>query len=429
MAFRYFAYGSNLWPPQLRSLCSSAMVIGKARLDGWRLVCDKPSTDGSLKLNIRPHAGSAVEGAVYRIDDGERQALDFAEPLYSPVVVEVDGRPTLTYTYEGEPVAGAPYDWYAATCALGAACHGIATDRAHVPAVPDPIASGIRPATDDDLTLIQSILSDGLGAGTDRYYVHPGDYAWWVYHDDPRHPDHFSTWIQDDSGFVTVDSLAPFEINVFTRPGVDRMPLVRWAQRRLEGRGEVGWVSRADHELVRDLGAEGYQVVNSDRSFRWDLDRELPSPELSDGWSLRAVGGEDEANPRREASHAAFKSTMPGAMHLQRYLDFMRSPVYAPERDLVAVSPEGRIAAFIVWWADASGVAQIEPFGTHPDFHRQGIGRALIYHALSEMKRAGMRSARVCSLDMPRPAGFYAGVGFTDTGPLDWWGLPARPEG
>ena len=37
----------------------------------------------------------------------------------------------------------------------------------------------------------------------------------------------------DKRGFVTVDSLAPNEVNVFTPPGVDRMPLIRWAQRRL----------------------------------------------------------------------------------------------------------------------------------------------------------------------------------------------------
>lgn len=105
-------------------------------------------------------------------------------------------------------------------------------------------------------------------------------------------------------------------------------------------------------------------------------------------------------------------------MHLQRYLDFMRSPVYVAERDLVAVSPAGDVAAFMVWWADPSGVAQIEPFGTHPDFHRQGIGRALIYHGLAEMKAAGMNTARVVT---DAAAGFYRGVGFEEAGSLRWW--------
>ncbi len=188
MSFRYFAYGSNLWPPQLRSRCSSAMPIGPATLQGWRLACDKPSTDGSSKLNIRADPSSFVEGVVYRIDDGERHKLDDAEPRYEPVVVTIDGRPTLTYTYEGEAGTAPPYDWYAAMCSLGAAMHGVSEDRIDVASVPDPIAPGVRPATRDDLGLISGILRDGLIGGTPRHYIHPGDYGWWVYHDDPRKP-------------------------------------------------------------------------------------------------------------------------------------------------------------------------------------------------------------------------------------------------
>lgn len=421
MSFRYFAYGSNLWPPQLRSRCSSATPIGPASLQGWRLTCDKPSTDGSTKLNIRPDPASVVEGVVYRIDDGERHKLDEAEPRYEPVVVTIDGRPTLTYTFEGEAEKEPPYDWYAATCSLGAAMHGVSTPRFDVAPVPDPIAPGIRPATRDDLDLISSILHDGLVGGTDRHYIHPGDYGWWVYHDDPRNPDHFSTWIQGEDGFVTVESLTPHEINVFTRPGVDRMPLIRWAQRRLAGKGELGWVADRDEELLAELRTAGYEPADDVRLFLWDLDEVPPSPNLPPEWALRSVTGEEEANNRRAASHAAFGSTMPWAMHLERYLDFMRSPVYVPERDLVAVSPDGVIAAFTVWWGDRSGIAQIEPFGTHPDFHRQGIGRALIYHALGEMRRAGMRVARVCSEDDPRARAFYAGVGFVEADSLRWW--------
>lgn len=405
------------------------MAIGPATLQGWRITCDKPSTDGSTKLNIRPDPDSVVEGVVYRIDDGERHKLDAAEPRYEPVVVTIDGRPALTYIYEGEAATEPPYDWYAATCSLGATMHGVTDDRFGVIPVPDPLAPGIRPATRDDLNLITGILHDGLVGGTTRHYIHPGDYGWWLYHDDPRNPDHFSTWIQGDDGFVTVESLTPHEINVFTRPGVDRMPLIRWAQRRLSGGGEVGWVADGDDELIGELQKQGYEPAYDLRLFLWDLADPPPSPDLPQGWSLRPVAGEEEANDRRAASHAAFASTMPGAMHLKRYLDFMRSPVYVPERDLVALSPEGVIAAFTVWWGDPSGIAQIEPFGTHPDFHRQGIGRALIHHALGEMRSAGMRVARVCSEDDPRARAFYSNVGFTEAGPLRWWCPRGRERG
>ena len=93
---------------------------------------------------------------------------------------------------------------------------------------------------------------------------------------------------------------------------------------------------------------------------------------------LRHVTGEGEADGRRAASHAAFKSTMSHEAHLDRYTRLMRSPVYEPTRDLIAVAPNGRIVSFMVWWPDTSGIAQIEQFGTHPDFHRQGIAKALL---------------------------------------------------
>jgi ribosomal protein S18 acetylase RimI-like enzyme len=115
---------------------------------------------------------------------------------------------------------------------------------------------------------------------------------------------------------------------------------------------------------------------------------------------------------------------MPEEMHLQRYLDFMRSSSYVPDRDLVAVAEDGTIASFMVWWADDSGIAQIEPLGTHPDYQRLGLGRALLYHGLCEMKDGGMLTARVCT-DDDRPAThFYEAVGFEDVGRLRWWALP-----
>ena len=423
MSFAYFAYGADLWLPQLRSRCPSAQVVDVARLEDWEVVCDKPSDDGSSKFNIRSRPGSRVEGVVYDIEDGEIDRLEQAVLGYRPIHVELEEGWTLTFAYDGVPSGRPAYDWYVSMAVAGARQHGIEAGALQVDAVPDPLVAGVTPAGRDDLDRVTAILSAGLAAGGDRYFIHPGDYGWWVFHDDPRNPDHFSTWLQGDDGFVTIDSIEPYEINVFARPGIDRFPLIQWAQRRLDNRGEVGWVSDDDHELIDALRTEGYAPRYAFRSYRWDLGSDLPIPDLPQGWTLRPVQGEAEADSRRRASHAAFESTMEPTMHLQRYLDLMRSPVYVPERDLVAVSPEGTIAAFMIWWGDSeSGIAQIEPFGTHPDFHRMGIGRALILHGLAEMRRAGMTSARVCT-DDDRPAtGFYEGVGFEDVGRLRWWG-------
>jgi gamma-glutamylcyclotransferase len=131
MTFRYFAYGSNMWTPRMMARCPSARVVGTAHLDGWRRVYDKPSTDGSAKLNIRAEPGSRVPGVVYEIADVERSRLDAAEPRYSPVSTEAG----LTYVYDGEPTSEPPHPWYVELVDNGARSHGLE---------PPPQPSGLR---------------------------------------------------------------------------------------------------------------------------------------------------------------------------------------------------------------------------------------------------------------------------------------------
>lgn len=420
MTFRYFAYGSNLWPQQMRSRCLSAREVGTGELSGWQLVCDKPSLDGSAKFNIRPRKGGTVHGVVYEIDESEQGDLDDAEPLYTRHHVDVDG-PAITYAYEDEPSARRPYDWYLAMARAGAETHQLPLDPYEMSDDQDPMAPGIRPKGPNDLAKMESVLSAALAAADSRYAAHPGELSWWMYHSDPTQ--HRDTWWMQGNDVVLLVEGGRNEINLFTRPGIDRIPLIEWAQtRRLEGRGEVGWVADEDEELVEYFERTGYESVHVDRSYRWDLtSKPIPEPDLPDGWVLRHVEGEAEADNRRSASHAAFESKMDPGQHLERYLRFMRSPSYQPEKDLVAVSPDGRIASFMVWWADDSGIAQVEPFGTHPDFQRQGIGRALLYHGLKEMRRNGMETARVITDDYREATDFYEGVGFVDVGRVRWW--------
>lgn len=109
----------------MNSRCSSAVAVGKATLKGWRAVYDKPSTDGSAKLNIRRDTSEEVHGVIYEIDDAEREALDSAEPGYTPIIVMVEGERLLTYTYEGRPFNGPPFDWYVEMVEAGARHHGL----------------------------------------------------------------------------------------------------------------------------------------------------------------------------------------------------------------------------------------------------------------------------------------------------------------
>lgn len=421
MSFRYFAYGSNMWLPQMRSRCSSAVPVEVGRLPGWEPVYDKPSSDGSAKMNVRRAEPTETHGVLYEIEDGQRPDLDKAEPGYTPITVVVEtesGRSVeaLTYQWTDQPTASRPYEWYVEAIRKGASQLGLdgryVKDHLSVEADEDPVAPGLRPATETDLPRMQEILSEALAESDGRYTIHPGDLAWWMWHDDPRYPDTVSYWLQPGVGFVVIDARSG-EINVFATEAQNRLPLLDWAQRRLGGRGEVGCVADSDVGLIDHLAARSYRPSRTSDLYQWDLSSEPPAPSLADGWELRPLRGREEADARRRASHSAFRSTMDAQAHLDRYLRFMSSPVYERDRDLVAVSPHGEIGSFMVWWPDRSGIAQIEPFGTHSDFQRQGIATALIRYGLSRMRAAGMVTARVVTDDYREDANaFYKSAGF-----------------
>jgi gamma-glutamylcyclotransferase (GGCT)/AIG2-like uncharacterized protein YtfP len=76
----YFAYGSNLRSVQMARLCPGYVFLGPARLDGYDLAFTLPDEEwqgGVADVVLSP--GSAVWGALYRLQDADLVALDAYE--------------------------------------------------------------------------------------------------------------------------------------------------------------------------------------------------------------------------------------------------------------------------------------------------------------------------------------------------------------
>ena len=92
-------------------------------------------------------------------------------------------------------------------------------------------------------------------------------------------------------------------------------------------------------------------------------------------------------------------------------------PEYIPELDLVALAPDGQLAAFCVGWLakDANGEisGQIEPLGVHADFRKSGLGKAILLEGLRRLQAKGARHVYV-QTDSHRNAAFrlYESAGF-----------------
>lgn len=161
-------------------------------------------------------------------------------------------------------------------------------------------------------------------------------------------------------------------------------------------------------EILAELGFEkGEQWQNLTRR---DLNEALPVPELPEGFAIR---------PSTMADYQALAVVHSGAFGSnwipEIYRDeVMDRPGYAPEHEMIVVAPDGRFAAFCVYWLDTvNKVGLFEPVGTHEDFQRRGLSRALLNHTLALMRAQGMEAAEIGhETDNPASSNLYASLGF-----------------
>ncbi len=123
----------------------------------------------------------------------------------------------------------------------------------------------------------------------------------------------------------------------------------------------------------------------------------VASAPLPAGFSLRPLAGAAEVEAYVALHREVFQSMSMTADWRHRTL--LRSE-YAPELDLVVEAPDGRLAAFCIAWFSRHGfdgqpAGQIEPLGVHPDFRRQGLGRAVLLAAVRRLHERGAETIYV----------------------------------
>jgi len=127
----YLAYGSNLHPLRLQERVPSAIFSGTTALAGYQLRFNKRGEDGSVKCNLMPtgDARHRVYGAVFKINAGDKPALDRAESGYDEIEIEIPhgGETVTAFTYIAQPEniddTLKPFDWYKAMVLLGVRYH------------------------------------------------------------------------------------------------------------------------------------------------------------------------------------------------------------------------------------------------------------------------------------------------------------------
>jgi ribosomal protein S18 acetylase RimI-like enzyme len=191
----------------------------------------------------------------------------------------------------------------------------------------------------------------------------------------------------DDSGYVMLQG---------TASGLDQhLMLLGRAEAHLRQRGQ-GQIEISiwddDRELLAEVRSLGYEPSGTHGD---ELVHELvgapTAATLPDGFSMRWLEPElDDAYV--ELHRAAWSTRVPSEYDRRQHAIVTSMPDF--ERSLVPIiaAPDGTLAAYCIAWFDPrSQTVEIEPLGTHPEYRRLGLARAIVQEVL---RRSAARSAK-----------------------------------
>lgn len=178
-------------------------------------------------------------------------------------------------------------------------------------------------------------------------------------------------------------------------------------------------VQSADAAAQRLVAAHGY-VLDEDAAsdtgpwvqFNTRELTDLPLPILPEGFRFVSA-----AEVSAAAAVQAHRDAWPGSpLTVPAFERVQRSWPYRAELHPLVAAPDGTlVASAIIWLDEATRTAEFEPVGTHRDYRRQGLGRALQLHGMHLARAAGARRMFVACRGAPaHPAArtMYEGVGF-----------------
>ena len=152
--------------------------------------------------------------------------------------------------------------------------------------------------------------------------------------------------------------------------------------------------SASNLERISLLERMGFleQEVRSMRFIRSLADPIQPFP-LSPGFAIRCLQGEQEIEPWVSLHQAAVGTDN---MTSEYRLAMMHAPAYSQDMDWVVIAPDGNLAAYCMGSIDEEvpTLGALDPIGTHPQYQRRGLSKALIAHGLIVLKNKGLKYAQ-----------------------------------
>jgi GNAT superfamily N-acetyltransferase len=287
--------------------------------------------------------------------------------------------------------------------------------------------------TERDLQQMQGLLMEARSRTDDWHYWHVGELMFGFFmvacHLNPQ--EHIRLWHDDEGklvGYAVLGEDPSFDCQVLPEyewSGIETEAMA-WAETRLtelckrdaqRWSGNIVSGARQDNaKRIAFLEQHGFRYsgefaeVNMLRS----LDEPIPESTLPTGCQVRAVADAGEIPNRAAAQREVWHPWTVGNVSDDDYAYFMWLPGYNRDLDVVAVTPDGVIAAYVNGWIDpVNRIGDFGPVGALPAYRRQGLTRAALLEGLRRMQARGMDRVCISTGDSNTPAlRLYESIGF-----------------
>src|SRR5580704_12975435 len=197
--------------------------------------------------------------------------------------------------------------------------------------------------------------------------------------------------------------------------------VIDWYDGTAAGLERTVMPSAADEFALKRWAAYGFQTDPAslgDTGLWTQLNErdltDVEQPVLPGGFRFRTA---DEAGPEA-AVKAHVDAWAPSTYTAEGYQGVRQTAAYRGDLHILVEAPDGTMASSPIMWLDeANKTAEFEPVGTHPDYRRLGLGRAMLLHGMQQARGAGATHMTVACLGAPghpQARGLYYSVGFTE---------------
>jgi mycothiol synthase len=293
---------------------------------------------------------------------------------------------------------------------------------------------------ESDVVLIRDFIATLVSQVGQNLALHIGDWLWQLHLREDRLPaarEDLRIWTGHDGtiqGFCWFRSNhMEIQVDPAASPhGEIEREMLAWALARQEADPDgaradlLADAFEHDARKIAILTDLGFRVTDDDRYdiFRQTLNAQPVHGAVPVGAEVRSVDPDRDLDDRVAIHQEVWH---PSKITATSYAAVRAAPGYLPELDLIAVAPDGMIAAYCTCWYDpVNRIGEFEPVGARAAYRRQGYGLAIMHEGLRRLQRLGATEAIVLSSATNTASyGLYSRSGFTAAGQYHSYVRPA----